>query len=389
MTESFEPLSRRLWDVVVVGAGPAGALTARETARLGVSVLLVDKAKFPRHKVCGCCLNKRSLSALASVGLGALPATEGAVRLSRFELAAHGRRAALRLPGGVALSRAAFDAALVREAVEAGVHFLSGTMAAFAGSTESVRRVHLWHRERSCEVDARILAVADGLGSRFLKEEAGLASVQRRNARVGAGVILDTASDAYEGGVIYMACGKQGYVGMVRLEDRRLDVAAALNPHFVKASGGLGAAAAGIIAESGLPALPGLEHLPWKGTPLLSQGPEKVAAHRAYLVGDATGYVEPFTGEGMAWALGSAVSVAPLVAKGVQDWEPRLAREWTERHRHAVRQRQRVCRLAATALRHPVLVRMAVAALSAAPALATPVLNYLNEPLDQKGPAFS
>src|SRR5262249_23647918 len=48
--------SERRWDAVVVGAGPAGALAARELARLGAAVLLVDRATFPRWKVCGCCL---------------------------------------------------------------------------------------------------------------------------------------------------------------------------------------------------------------------------------------------------------------------------------------------------------------------------------------------
>lgn len=389
MTACLEDVSSRLWDVVVVGAGPAGALTAREAARLGCSVLLVDKARFPRHKVCGCCLNRRSLSALASVGLGALPANEGAVTLTAFHVAARARRAFLSLPDGAALSRAALDAALVREAVASGAHFLSGTMASSAGFTESARRVDLWHRERSCNVETRVLVVADGLGSRFLKQESGLVPAQRRDARVGAGVIADNAPDAYESGIIYMACGKHGYVGMVRLEDGRLDVAAAFDPRFVKDVGGLGAAAAHVLDESGMTALQGLERLPWKGTPLLTQAPRRVAAHRVFLVGDATGYVEPFTGEGMAWALDGAVCVAPLVARAARGWAPRLAEEWTETHRGAARQRQRVCRLAAAALRYPALVRMAIAAVSAFPELAAPIVNRLNEPIERKGPAFS
>ena len=63
-----------LWDAVVIGAGPAGSMTARELARLGRKVLLVDKAAFPRGKVCGCCLSGSALTTLRSVGLGGLPA---------------------------------------------------------------------------------------------------------------------------------------------------------------------------------------------------------------------------------------------------------------------------------------------------------------------------
>ena len=54
------------WDAVVVGAGPAGSMAALGLARAGAAVLLVDRATFPRPKVCGCCLNGAALAALRS-----------------------------------------------------------------------------------------------------------------------------------------------------------------------------------------------------------------------------------------------------------------------------------------------------------------------------------
>ena len=56
--------SRRVWDAVVVGAGPAGAMAARELAGRGAAVLLVDKARFPRYKTCGGGLVGASLAEL-------------------------------------------------------------------------------------------------------------------------------------------------------------------------------------------------------------------------------------------------------------------------------------------------------------------------------------
>ena len=50
-------LGERLWDVVVVGAGLAGAMVAREIGRRGRAVLLLERRPFPRWKVCGACLN--------------------------------------------------------------------------------------------------------------------------------------------------------------------------------------------------------------------------------------------------------------------------------------------------------------------------------------------
>src|SRR5207244_156620 len=71
--------ARRVWDVIVVGAGPAGSLAALQLARRSLAVLLVDQAIFPRWKVCGSCLNLRALSTLAAVGLEDMPLSLGAV----------------------------------------------------------------------------------------------------------------------------------------------------------------------------------------------------------------------------------------------------------------------------------------------------------------------
>ena len=69
-TVTLEEAARRTWGAVVVGAGPAGATAARELARRSVKVLLVDRAAFPRWKVCGCCLNGRAAAVLADGGPG-------------------------------------------------------------------------------------------------------------------------------------------------------------------------------------------------------------------------------------------------------------------------------------------------------------------------------
>ncbi len=114
------------WDAIVIGAGPAGSVTARELARRGCRVLMVDKAAFPRAKVCGCCLNGAAVGTLEHLGLGHV--LEGAVPLDRVTVAAGSRTADLRLPRGVALSREVFDARLIDEAVKAGVEFRQETV---------------------------------------------------------------------------------------------------------------------------------------------------------------------------------------------------------------------------------------------------------------------
>ncbi len=172
-----------------------------------------------------------------------------------------------------------------------------------------------------------------------------------------------------------MACGGGGYTGLVRLEDGRLDAAAAFDAAWVRAAGGPGRAAARMVDEAGWPAANRLEESAWRGTPALTRRPRRVAAERLFVVGDAAGYVEPFTGEGMAWALASGTAVAPLAA---ERWRPELARQWTDLHGRIVGRRQTVCRTAAAVLRRPWLTRLVVRLLAHAPGLAAPVVRLLN-----------
>lgn len=347
------------WDVLVIGAGPAGSVAARELARQGLAVLLVDKATFPRAKVCGCSLNGAALAALETIGLGHVPAACGAVPLGRVRLAAGRRSADLRLPGGVALSREALDLALIREAEAAGVTVRTG--------------VKPWPHGGATP-DARVTVVATGLTAS--------SGPPVKGSRLGGGVMVPAGAVPafFEPGTIFMATGRGGYVGLVRVEDGRLDVAAAFDPAFVKAVGGLGRAAEAVLAGTGWPAVPGLAELPWKGTPALTRRPVAVAGPGWFAVGDAAGYVEPFTGEGMAWAVASAAAVAPLAVRAVRGWDDALARDWERTHARRIGGRQGVCRAAARVLRSPALTGLAVRALSLVPALSRPVVAALNRP---------
>ncbi len=104
----------------MIGAGPAGALAAREVAAGGARVLLVEKRVFPRSKVCGACLNGRALGILDEVGLGSLATRSGGVALREFRLHFRGRWAHFALPIGIALSRDRLDAELVEAAIGLG-----------------------------------------------------------------------------------------------------------------------------------------------------------------------------------------------------------------------------------------------------------------------------
>jgi flavin-dependent dehydrogenase len=382
----------RDWDVAVVGAGLAGTLAARQAARLGAAVLLIDKAGFPRWKVCGCCLNAAAQSVLESVGLADLPRRLGARPLEKIRLAAGRRFAECPLPGGVSVSREALDAALVEEAIRAGVEFLPQTEAGLAakpptGGSASARLgdrrlLNLRQDGQAAVASAKIVLAADGLAGRLAPSEPGLGMKVVAGARLGAGTVLDDGPAFFENGAIYMASGRGGYVGLARLEDERLDVGAALDREAVRACGGPGPLAAAILHEAGFPVPVGLQDGAWRGTPPLTRRPARLASERLLVLGDAAGYIEPFTGEGMAWALAGAVAVAPLAVAGASAWREAIGQAWEERHRQVIGRRQHVCRWMSRLLRRPRLCAVAVAVLHAMPQLASPLIQSINKPFE-------
>jgi flavin-dependent dehydrogenase len=374
---TLEDAARRPWRALVIGAGPAGATAARELARRGLDVLLVDRAAFPRWKVCGCCLNGNALATLERIGLGDLPRRYAASQLADMRLSANRREARVAL-GGVSLSRETFDAALVTEALGEGVAFLPGTTATLAEIRSTHRFVRLANKGTEVRAEAKVVLAADGLGGALLARAGENVAPPEPGARIGAGTVSAAASDFYRRGTIYMTCGAGGYLGLVRLEDGRLDLAAAFDASGLRRAGGPGPAATQLLDAAGWPSPPDLAQLPWRGTLALTRQARQLAAERLFVLGDAAGYVEPFTGEGIAWALASGVAVAPLAAHGASAWRPELKREWAARYRRVVSRRQAVCRAAAAVLRHPLLTGAAVAVLARFPALATPFVRHLN-----------
>jgi flavin-dependent dehydrogenase len=380
-TLRLQEAARSTWDVVVVGAGPAGAMAARELARRRWAVLLIDRASFPRGKVCGCCLNAHALATLQAVGLRARIAAAGAAPLHGIRLAAAGRVAQVPLSGGVALSRHALDAALVDTAIEAGAVFLPRTLAALEPRSvySNVRWLELRQETMRASVAARVVLAADGLSGQ-LAARAGVSEVSATDgARIGAGVVVAAAPTFYAPGLIYMACGRHGYLGLVRLEDDRLNLAAAFDPCWMRSLGGPGQAAVRMLAEVGWPDVPNLAEQSWRGTPTLMRQARRRAAERLFLIGDAAGYIEPFTGEGMAWALAAGRAIAPLAARAAHHWRPQLAPQWEATYRRLLGRRQFVCRAIAAVLRSPRLTRMLIRLLALVPAVATPLTHYLGE----------
>jgi len=373
----------RTWDVLVIGAGPGGAFAAREAARAGLAALLVERSPFPRAKVCGGCLNHTAVETLQRAGLGGHLARLGGAAITTVRLRQERRQASISMPPGVAVSRRALDAMLVAAAIGTGAQFLPETTAVIArepaeAALAGQRLVGLSVRgQPAVQVAARVVVAADGLAQTSLRACGEFESVATANSRIGMGSMAPAGALDLPPGTITMAIGRAGYVGVVRVEEGQVHVGAALDPRFIRQWGSPGRSVVSVLEDAGVPVAGAFDSLDWLGTLPLTRRTLRPVGRRVLLVGDTAGYVEPFTGEGMAWALAMASATTPFIQRGLRAWDEPLEREWTATCDALTGRQRRTCRMIARALRTPMAVRAAIGLLAHWPSLAHPVLAGL------------
>jgi 2-polyprenyl-6-methoxyphenol hydroxylase-like FAD-dependent oxidoreductase len=324
-------------------------------------------------------LNAAALKVLAAADLFAMPELAAAAPLTEYCLSVKGSLLRIRLPTGAALCREQLDTAIVRAAVDAGAHFMPSAPAAVGEAEDRSRLVYIVSGGAQRPVRAHVVVVADGIGGRALASVPGFQVSVSPLSRIGAGTITGSYPEDYRTGTIYMACTGGNYVGLVRLPDGRLDIAAAFEPGFLKDSGSPGAAAERTIGAAGLALISGIKNLPWRGTVALNRTRRRIAAHRLFVIGDAALYVEPFTGEGIAWALWSADAVAPLVAEAANHWRADLPERWTALHNRLIGRHSRIARLVGGILRQDSIATGLCKVFSMVPEFAQPLVRYMNE----------
>jgi len=375
----LDQLSRRTWDVAVIGAGPAGSLAARQAALAGLDTVLVDAKRFPRPKVCGGCLSRRAVEVLRQSGLGHTLDRCGGMPLSELKLVVGRRTLELPLPDGLAISRSTLDAELAAAAIEAGVSFASELEAVVEPVVQQDRRwMTASRRGGRIRFAARVVVCADGLLRSSLRRLPEFASRIGRGARIGVGAMLDEPSAEYPAGQISMVVSRSGYVGLTRVEGGRLNVAAAVDPILLRNGMPHGEVVASMLAGVDMPVPAELCRAAWRGTPPMTSQPGRVAGERLFLIGDSGGYVEPFTGEGITWALVGALAASPLVARACAEWHDSLATTWESEHDRLVRGKQAVCRALTWTLRRPWSVAAAMGVCHVFPSAARHVIDRVN-----------
>jgi len=308
-------------EVLVVGSGPAGSAVAAALAQAGRDVLLVEARRHPRPKACAEYASPRIVEELALLGLDGDDWRAAAVPLDGMRVirgsdavdVRYADRAGPRSAWG--LDRRAFDAALARHAVASGARLMELTVLERVTSNgPSVSGALLRGTGGRKQVRSRWLIGADGARSRVAR----LVGVERRvmaPRRLGLVAHYEGTDGLRVSGEMHVGPG--WYVGLAPTAGGELNVGMAmpLAPGPSPAVERFEAAIAGLpaVAER----LRGLRRL----TPIRGAGPIGHRVSRAagpgwLLIGDAAGFVDPFTGEGIYRALRSARIAADALAVG-------------------------------------------------------------------------
>ena len=321
----------------IIGGGPAGCAAAITLVRAGHSVDLFertpatgsrDETASLHRPVCGGCLNAYSIGFLASIGVEVGCGTGSdhvpGQPLLRADVWARGRCLRVPLESSVAIDRRWLDPTLRACAAREGVRVHQGVNV--TGSLhESARTFIAKVSEASMSFDH--LIAADGLGGRAIENRSG--GRQRRLARrrrIGMSIVVPhRPARTAERSTVTMVAGTGGYFGLAWVDDDHVDLAAAIDPHVVRVSGGISGAIQRLNAEAGTgldlgPMLAAIEQnasIRWRGTSPLLRRPSDVAPDGILRIGDSAGYAEPFTGEGIAWAFRSGLDAAALLNRYV------------------------------------------------------------------------
>lgn len=348
-----------LGPIIVVGGGPAGATVALLLSRAGERVDLLERRSDEIGKCCGGCLAPRAIPILRRLGLESL--VRGSASDSTREwrlLDPHGRvilHESLGATNGLVVERAVLDASLRAEAVAAGARLRRGVSIerviqerpAIVIGADGVgggvaRRFGLAPCSAGASEASRVAGnsrVFGGSGAEGRWPRAGGVPLRARRS-LGAAWTIDGAQAKALGvsrGVISIHLARGGYIGVVRAGERALVASFHDRSDPGAESRPLQAIRRWRDESESLAALD-LDDAPMLATGPLPWRPASVARPRSAdlpavaLCGDAAGYEEPFTGEGMTWAFESAELLVRRIL-ATTEWNERAAREYTEAHR--------------------------------------------------------
>jgi geranylgeranyl reductase family protein len=332
----------QLFDVAIIGGGPAGSSCGAFCAMAGLQSLVLDREKFPREKVCGDCVNPSCWPVLERLELAEkvrdLPHSK---LCSVAFIAIDGREVIVDLPSGanceISVKRSLFDDLLLRRARELGASVHEQT------TVTGLSRNDHWKIETASGefFQARIVIGADGRNSTV----AHLCTLLPRPARERVALQAHIPLPRDFGNRIVLQFLREGYSGQAPVNETQLNLCLVGTPPTISKLRRWAERQFQLPADQR-----------WRTITPLTRSPIPSAHENLFFVGDAARVVEPFTGEGIYYALRSGELAANAAAKIVGGENRQLAlRNFTCAYSGMYRGRLWINRLAREAVLRPQL----------------------------------
>lgn len=318
------------YDIIIIGAGPAGTGAAILLAPLGLRVLLLEKSCFPREKLCGEFLSPETLPIFARLGVRERLFAAGAQTINQWTLfAPDGRGIAVPMSwiagaGGQAMgiSRATMDLVLLTRARELGVEVREGVHVSSRLTRDgALTRIESKGEGGRLESFAGHLIInASGRNPLFVPPAAQRPS-RLNDARVfGCKVHLRGVDGLDESGELFFF--KDGYGGLSHVEGGRTNLCFLTTEKTLRAAKGDRERLLEMTLRTNPAAERRLRHAAidgeWLGTGPITYGRQSDVAG-VLSIGDAGAFIDPFTGSGMLLALRSAELAAAVVRQSLNE----------------------------------------------------------------------
>jgi geranylgeranyl reductase family protein len=288
-----------IWDAIIVGAGPSGCAAAYDLAGDGHSVLLLDKAEFPRPKACAGGLTRKTLQALRYSVTPVIRAERDAITIEKNPAERMPVRS--RTPVCAMTVRQELDDFCLRQAMAAGARF--ERIVPITGVSESADEVCVHAGAKTFR--GRFLVGADGVHSQ-VRQFAGSAKWFRRGFALEANVRIGNAASAE---VVFDLNPVRGGYGWVFPKGDHVNVGLYCIDNSEK------------LNRERLTTYIGSRYGPVPAEQFIGQylgfGAEHAepSSSRIFLVGDAGGFADPLTGEGIYGAVVSGQAAAWAIAR--------------------------------------------------------------------------